>query len=522
MIATNSKNNSKNKVILLVEDDQEIREAFQTILEEEGYSIYSAENGKMALEMLPSLPRPNLILLDMMMPIMDGWKFSNLLRDTSLFSDIPRVAMTAVQNNLASVSVRATLKKPIDIHDLIMTVERFCGDDKKSPEIDASFDLQQQLEVNASILEATLDSIKDGILIIDQSGKIILHNKRFLELWKIPVSLQESKSDDALLGFVLSQLLNPEAFIEKVRLLYEQPHAESSDELHFKDGRVFERYSRPRYLAGRCFGRVWSFHDITQQRRAENELKIILENEKSLRESAQLSLDLKDEFIAIASHELRTPLTPLSLQLQMFKRFFEEPEVAAMPKVKLYEKMVASAGTQVDRLDRLVDDLLSASRITCGALTLKPERMDLTALISEIVECYSSKLKEAQCTICLDFTEKVDGQWDRIRLEQVFTNLVCNAIKFGNGKPITITVRSNSQYVSISVRDQGIGIKKEDQVRIFERFERTVAARQFDGLGLGLYIVKQILEGHHGSITVESILGKGSNFTVKLPLMTVI
>jgi len=377
--------------------------------------------------------------------------------------------------------------------------------------------LQQQLKENISLLEATLDCTTDGILVVNHAGKVVRNNKKFLELFKIPKEIADTRDDDTLLAFVLNQLSDPEPFIAKIRWLYAQPDSESFEELSFKDGRVFERISKPQYVGGQSVGRVWSFRDVTLQKNAERELNAILEQEKKLRIKAQDTLKIRDEFLAIASHELRTPLAPLSLLLQTFNQFFSKSEVVALPEAPAYAKMLNIAKTQVDRLERLVDDLLDASRIRTGCLTLSRESFDLTEMVRSVTDYYASKIKSANCKIDLQLQDKVLGSWDPLRLEQVMTNLLSNAIKFGEGKPIVISLNGDHQQVVLSIEDFGIGILEEDQSRIFERFERAVSMQEFGGLGLGLYIVHQIVTSHHGSIKVESSLGKGSKFIVTLP-----
>lgn len=371
--------------------------------------------------------------------------------------------------------------------------------------------LYQQLEENLSLLESTLECTTDGILVVDTSGQMVRYNHRFLNLWRIPQNLADTGDDNLLLSYVLDQLLNPDAFITKVRQLYAQPELESFDELNFKDGRVFERYSKPQLIGGRVVGRVWSFRDITLQKNAERELNSILNQEKQLRIKAQDTVKLRDEFLAIATHELKTPLTPLLLIIQRFKK--------ALPHEHVNPRMFDLAINQIIRLEKLVDDLLDVSRIATGSLSLKHEDLDLTSLILKITDCYATDLKNANCEVKLQLQENVIGVWDHHRIEQVIINLLCNAMKFGKGKPIILSLHHNSKEAVMTIQDFGIGIQKEDQDRIFKRFERAVSTQQFDGLGLGLYIVHQIVMSHRGSIKVESEVGKGSKFIVTLPLV---
>ncbi len=192
-----------------------------------------------------------------------------------------------------------------------------------------------------------------------------------------------------------------------------------------------------------------------------------------LYQQAQDAIRARDEFLSIASHELRTPLTPLQLQLQ---------------------------------------------RITSGHLRIQPEWVDLVEVLRDIVGRFTEELGRAGCEVDLDAGESVVGQWDRLRIEQVVTNLIANAIKYGSGKPIEIRLIKNGRTAGFSIRDNGIGIAPEQQTRIFGRFERAVSTRAYGGLGLGLYIAQQILDAHGGRIRVESAPNQGARFIVELPL----
>jgi signal transduction histidine kinase len=230
---------------------------------------------------------------------------------------------------------------------------------------------------------------------------------------------------------------------------------------------------------------------------------------------AQEAVRARDEFLSIASHELRTPLTPLQLHLQSLKRTLTTASPEGLSLERLANK-VEVAERQEKRLSRLVAELLEISRIRLGKLELQPEEVNLPAVVSDVIARYRVELAQAGCTVNVNAPEALTGVWDRTRLEQVVTNLVTNAARYGHGKPIDITVAADARSVRLVVRDHGIGIAPEDQRRIFERFERA-ASRNFGGLGLGLYIARQIVEAHGGSIHVSSELGVGSSFTVELP-----
>lgn len=227
--------------------------------------------------------------------------------------------------------------------------------------------------------------------------------------------------------------------------------------------------------------------------------------------AAQSAVRVRDDFLSIASHELRTPITALRLQAQLLGRAVRKD---ADPKsAELLERLER----QSVRVSRLIDNLLDISRIANGKLELVHEDVDLTELAREVVQRAQVMGNASGVTLTLNEHGAVVGSWDRLRLEQVVTNLVTNAIKYGNGKPVDVTVRGDDDTASVSVRDRGIGIERAAIDRIFGRFERAVTTRQYAGLGLGLYITRQIVDAHGGTITVDSTPGEGSTFTVTLP-----
>ncbi|WP_158501802.1 ATP-binding protein [Vitiosangium sp. GDMCC 1.1324] len=236
-----------------------------------------------------------------------------------------------------------------------------------------------------------------------------------------------------------------------------------------------------------------------------------IDNARLYRE-AQEAIAVRDEFLGIAGHELRTPLTALQLGLQSLARQSVAPgEDAGL------SKWVARCQDQGVRLGRLVGDLLDVSRITSGRLPMDPEEMDLSALVEEVAARMGPELEKAGCALVLKLEPALTGCWDRLRLDQVLTNLLSNAMKYGQGLPIEVSAEASAEGVRLRVRDEGIGISSEDQARIFERFERAVPDRHYGGLGLGLWISRQIVLWLGGHIRVESEQGRGSNFTVELP-----
>jgi signal transduction histidine kinase len=233
--------------------------------------------------------------------------------------------------------------------------------------------------------------------------------------------------------------------------------------------------------------------------------------------TAKSEIRARDEFLSIASHELKTPLTSMLLQLQTVLHNVRNVSLANFSVEQLL-KMLDSAEQQSRRLSKMINDLLNVSLITTGRMELEKEHFDINKTVQDCVVRFSEKSKKEGSPISLHADGAIKGAWDKLRVEQAITNLLTNAIKYGSGKPVAVSVAKHGSTVRISVKDQGIGIPEVKQEKIFARFERAVAKQSFEGLGVGLYITQQIVEAHGGKIEVESKEGRGSTFTISLPI----
>jgi signal transduction histidine kinase len=224
----------------------------------------------------------------------------------------------------------------------------------------------------------------------------------------------------------------------------------------------------------------------------------------------------RDALISIASHELRTPLAALQLHLDLMARALHKQPEKELSLDRILDKL-ATFERQVGRLSKLIDSLLDVSRLTAGRLELALEDVDLGAVARDVAARFDEVLRRAGCEVTVRAPSPVVGCWDRLRLEQIVSNLLSNAAKYGSGKPIEVEISGDDEKGRLSVRDHGIGIPPTDQARIFERFERLLAGRGAPGFGLGLWIVRQVVEGMHGEIRVTSEVGTGATFVVELP-----
>lgn len=278
--------------------------------------------------------------------------------------------------------------------------------------------------------------------------------------------------------------------------------------LHTKKIPVLGKNGQPEYLLGIA-------EDVTEQKRAEQERLQIIREQAAVTERERASR----EFLTIASHELKTPMTSLRIQLQMAIRNLTNTGKA--PSIEKLKKVLDTSALQVDRLTRLIEDLLDVSRIQSGKLSFHLELVDLSVLMLDVLERYREPLEAANCVLNLRIEEEVKAFIDRGRIEQVIVNLISNVLKYAPEAPLTVTLSRLDQHARIEVEDHGPGIEPKLQNRIFERFGRATSSRHIAGLGLGLFISQQIVEAHGGKIHVESEPGRGSKFVILLPLKPV-
>jgi len=274
--------------------------------------------------------------------------------------------------------------------------------------------------------------------------------------------------------------------------------------------------------------KVSVFVDLYQQRnetrrqvaaleKSRQEQEILMRELHVTQRRLQNAVHMRDEFMSMVAHELRTPLNTLFLETQMRRMQLERGDLAVFNAERL-DKMVARDSRQIQSMIRLIDDMLDVSRMRSGKLSVRPAPTELSGLLARVVGDLTAQAAAAGTTITLLADERVDGMWDEFRIEQVIVNLLTNAIRYGRKQPVEVSLVGTANSARIYVKDQGEGISAEDQQRIFEPFERGAGSSIPSGLGLGLYISRQLVEAHNGTIAVQSHPGKGTVFTVTLPL----
>ncbi|HSP78001.1 MAG TPA: ATP-binding protein [Myxococcaceae bacterium] len=341
-----------------------------------------------------------------------------------------------------------------------------------------------------------------GLLHFDTTPTLLACNDAFVRIIGSPKRV--------LIGLNLFTL-KEEAVMDSIRETLAGRHAKFEGEYH---STTANKVTPVRIHFAPCFdehgqvdGGVGIVEDITEQRRVEGE------RDRLIRE-AQEAVRVRDDFLTIASHELKTPLTPLSLRLASLERRLERHE-------PVDPSLLRQARQHLLRLTALINDLLDASRIEAGRLSLHFEPMELDELVARALSGMEAERSQHR----IDYSppdEPLRIRGDAYRLEQVIANLLENAIKYSpGGSTVRVRLEKQDGFARLSVLDEGIGIPRDQQEQLFERYfrARNVAVTSYGGLGLGLYISRDIVERHGGRIWVESEVGRGSTFYVALPLL---
>jgi PAS domain S-box-containing protein len=351
----------------------------------------------------------------------------------------------------------------------------------------------------------------------------------FLEVSEAMAAMN-GKSREAHLGRHLEDVLGTAPSVRDVvrrvrRVLETGEPLEGVEIIHREQGggaestRVFRASYHPVRRDGAVVAACVYVEDMTERRRVEAQRDAGVARERAVREQAlretQEAVRARDEFLSVAAHELRTPLTSLRLHLQLLQRQVNatQPALAAQlaPRAQVLER-------QLSRLGNLVNTLLDVSRLAAGRLSLEPREVDLALLVRQTADAFAEEFHRAGSALSVHVDGPLVGTWDPMRMEQVLVNLLSNAAKYGAGRPVEVSLVGDGHTAVLAVKDHGIGISEDGMARLFGKFERAVSERHYGGLGLGLYITRQIVEAMGGSITVRSAQGQGSTFILRLPL----
>lgn len=368
---------------------------------------------------------------------------------------------------------------------------------------------EEELRRAVSLLRSTLESTADGILVVDLVGRIVLFNKRFASMWRIPEDILAARDDGAALGHVLGQLKDPDGFLQKVKELYQTPEAESFDILEFKDGRVFERYSCAQTHDEKPVGRVWTFHDITERKELEAQLR----QSQKMQAFGQLAGGV--------AHDFNNILTVIQGNLSLLRSCKLSTEDHASAIDQAYKSS--------ERAANLTRQLLTFSR----RQPIQRRDLDLNEVAATMTKMLQRLIGEHIALEACYSPESMAINADQGMMEQVLVNLAVNSRDaMPNGGRLvlqTACVRITEQearsrpkaragdFVRLSVRDTGAGIAPEHLPFIFEPFFTTKDVGK--GTGLGLATVFGIVEQHQGWIEVESVVDTGTTFHIYFPAL---
>ena len=374
---------------------------------------------------------------------------------------------------------------------------------------------ESQLAKTLSLVHGTLDSAAYGTIAVSYEGKVLSHNQKFLEMWKIPDSLVLSKDSEECQNFFERQLKNPEVFRRSVWEVERESEAETYDILELKDGRVFAQYSKPQRQDDKIIGRVWGIWDLTEKQQAESELQTNqgkIETFQAIEEAKQLS-ELRSRFLSMLCHQFRSSLNIISFSNSFLKRYANK-----WTDNKKLPSYLDNIQTAVEQITVLLDNLLFFGKSEVGQINFEPKPVDLAGFCRTLTAQMQPLSDAKQQTI--EFFSRCNCNAtciDKNILHHILTNLLSNAIEYSpNGSKIEFEVLCEKEQAIIRIKDQGIGISKVDQQRIFDPFFRGGNVDSIPGSGLGLSIVKNLVEIHGGKIEVESKVGIGTTFSLTL------
>jgi PAS domain S-box-containing protein len=352
-------------------------------------------------------------------------------------------------------------------------------------------------------LRLMISSVSDyAIFMLDPEGRVAS--------WNPGAERIKGYREDEILGAHFSRFFVPEEAAsgrptQELETAAERGRFEDEAWRVRKDGSRFWAnvvITPMRNSSNRLVGFVKITRDLTERHKIEEERLRLAQAQEAIR--------LRDEFLSIASHELKTPLTALQLQLQSMH------DRAVLTDQALAQKLERAVKVG-DRLAQLIEALLDVSRIATGTLELTRETFDLTEAVRDVVERLRDAATNAGCDLLLTVDGLIPGRWDRLRIEQILMNLISNAMRYGAGQPIHVSTSEEVDGAILTIRDHGPGIPENELARIFERFERASSARHYGGIGLGLYVARQIAEAHGGTIVASNCPDGGACFTVRLP-----
>lgn len=475
--------------ILIVDDEERIRDACEMVLEDEGYQVVTADNGKLGLEMIEE-EHFDLMLLDLMMPVLSGFDMLPILKEKH-----PDTAVIVI-TGYATVehSIEAMKKGAFDFIPKPFTTDQLRSVVSKTLKYTRAL---QDISESKSRLHGMVNRLRDGVMTTDAQKNIVLANPAFLQMI--------GYTGERVIGKHVTDIIHSPPLLEIIDEAMEMEGdavSEASRELPVK----LTGDTEEKILNARCspftnrnqqlLGTTTVLHDITAIKKMDQ---------------------MKSDFVAMVSHEIRSPMNSLLAQIKVIRDGLAGDVTAKQ------DEILGRAAAKVNNLVTLSSELLDLARIEAGITELEKNSMDMSTFLQEQVEFHQAAATEKQITMSLEMRETIPTMsLNQQGIEEVITNLIGNAIKYSpENSSITVSTEIQHDYLTIKVSDTGYGIPPEDVDRIFTRFYRVKDrnTREIQGTGLGLAIVKTIVEAHQGTIKVESAHEKGTTFTILLPLI---
>lgn len=526
--------------ILVVDDRQENLTAMRSILEQPGYNLITASSAADALRWVLREPFA-VMLLDVFMPQMDGIELATMIKSREKTRDLPIIFLTAseleVGRILKAYSLGAVdyLVRPIHpqvvrakvavFADLYRKTEQIKDHAQRLREHERREHESEQAELlrRAEAARDRAESMRRRMAIIAEVSRLLSESFDLeASLGRVARHLVESLSPGCVI-----EINDPDGRPVRVAVAHEDP----AEEARLRDG-FSRRESEPEALftfieaAEATAGTVtllgtrskdgWDPDERELASELARRIGLFVER-ASLYERARTAVAARDEFLSIAAHELRTPLTAMMLQIQALGRGLRKKGRAELSVEGMLQK-IDRAERQLGRLAYLIDALLDVSRIASRHLVLDLARTDLARVAHDVAARFAEPAAREGIEITVRAEGPIIGLWDPARIDQIANNLVANAVKYGQNKPIEIAARADGEVAELTVRDHGLGIAAENLDRIFQRFERAALPVGYGGLGLGLYIAKELVAAHGGTIAAQSRPGQGTELTVRLPL----
>lgn len=525
--------------ILLVDDQPRNLLALTSILDAPHYRCVQATSGATALQLI--LERSfALILLDVVMPDMDGFEVASLVKARPRSQNIPIIFLTAEGEDLTrlhqaySLGAVDYLVKPVRPEvvrakvgvfvDLFRTTEKV----KRQAELLRAHDRRERERELAETRAAGERRYRDLTELIPQlvwradlAGEITNVTRR----WHDYTGLAPNDG----LRDAWASVIHPED-LEPFKASWRAAVAAGVTAGSFQAECRLRRGSDGAYRWHLCLasleldaaslglGWMGTFTDIDERKRADEAHAQLLRAAELARGEAERALQARDQFLSIASHELRTPLSALSLQVQWLARN-ARGEVRQPLSENVIRRQLDLAEQQIGRLSALITALFDVSRIASGQTQLDVAEVDLCRIVGEVGARFASACEDEGCELQVMVDVPVLATCDAARVDQMLSNLMSNALRYGPGRPITLSVVRDGESAILSVEDRGIGIAPKHHARIFERFDRATSSISYGGLGLGLYVTRSLALAHGGTISVESAEGAGATFRVTLPLV---